>query len=62
MYHRHSVGSISYAEFRHLGKRDTLGRYSLHFHLCGDTMRGGSVHFATVNPNLALTNLDFHIV
>ncbi|MGO4839572.1 calcium-binding protein, partial [Rhizobiaceae sp. 2RAB30] len=23
---------------------------------------GGSVHFATVNPNLVLTNLDFHIV
>ena len=25
---------ISYAEFRHLGKKDVLGRYRLHFHLC----------------------------
>jgi hypothetical protein len=43
MYHRGSSGSLSYAEFRHLGKKDTLGRYSLHFHLCGETMRGSSV-------------------
>ncbi|MFO0896607.1 MAG: G8 domain-containing protein [Pirellulales bacterium] len=43
MYHRHSQGSISYAEFRHLGKRDVLGRYSIHFHLVGDTMRGSFV-------------------
>jgi len=43
MYHVGSAGSISYAEFRHLGKAGTLGRYSLHFHLCGDTMRGSSV-------------------
>ncbi|MBI2807350.1 MAG: G8 domain-containing protein [Planctomycetes bacterium] len=43
MYHRGSAGSISYAEFRHLGKAGVLGRYSLHFHLCGDTMRGSSV-------------------
>src|SRR5262249_49960536 len=33
MYHRHSAGSISYAEFRHLGKKDLLGRYAIHFHL-----------------------------
>ncbi len=25
MYHRGSAGSISYAEFRHLGKRDEVG-------------------------------------
>jgi hypothetical protein len=43
MYHRNSAGSISYAEFRHLGKEGVLGRYSLHFHLVGDTMRGSSV-------------------
>lgn len=48
MYHAHSQGSISYAEFRHLGKRDTLGRYSLHFHLVGDTMRGSSVIGASI--------------
>ena len=27
MYHRDSAGSISYAEFRHLGKEGVLGRY-----------------------------------
>src|SRR5262249_26257699 len=43
MYHKHSAGSISYAEFRHLGKKGVLGRYSLHYHLCGDTMRGSYV-------------------
>ena len=43
MFHRHSAGGLSYSEFRHLGKRDVLGRYSLHFHLVGDTMRGSSV-------------------
>lgn len=48
MYHRHSAGSISYAEFRHLGKRGVLGKYSLHFHLVGDTMRGSSVVGASI--------------
>jgi hypothetical protein len=48
MYHRGSAGSISYAEFRHMGKKDTLGRYSLHFHLCGSTMRGSSVIGASI--------------
>ena len=43
MYHQGSAGSLSYAEFRHLGKKDVLGRYSLHFHLAGDSMRGSSV-------------------
>jgi hypothetical protein len=48
MYHRHSAGSIRYAEFRHLGKKNVLGRYAIHFHLCGDTMRGSSVVGASV--------------
>ncbi len=48
MFHKYSAGSISYAEFRHLGKADTLGRYSIHFHLCGDTMRGSSVIGASI--------------
>ncbi|HEY3787275.1 MAG TPA: G8 domain-containing protein [Urbifossiella sp.] len=42
MYHKGSSGSLAYTEFRHLGKKDTLGRYSLHYHLCRDTMRGSS--------------------
>jgi hypothetical protein len=48
MYHRNSSGSIAYAEFRHLGKEGVLGRYSLHYHLCGDTMRGSSVIGASI--------------
>ena len=48
MYHRKSAGSISYAEFRHLGKEGILGRYALHYHLCGDTMRGSSVVGASI--------------
>ncbi len=48
MYHRYSSGSISYAEFRHLGKTGKLGKYSLHFHRVGDTMRGSSVVGASV--------------
>ncbi len=43
MYHIDSQGSISYAEFRHLGKRDTLGKYPIHYHLAGETMRGSSL-------------------
>lgn len=43
MYHRGSTGSISYAEFRHLGKKGVLGKYPIHFHLVGDSMRGSSV-------------------
>jgi hypothetical protein len=48
MYHRHSAGAISYAEFRHLGKQGVLGRYALHYHLCGDTMRGSYVLGASI--------------
>ncbi len=48
MYHRNSSGSISYAEFRHLGKSGKLGKYSLHFHKVGDTMRGSSVVGASI--------------
>ncbi len=43
MYHRGSTGSISYSEFRHLGKQNILGKYAIHFHLCRDTMRGSSL-------------------
>ncbi len=48
MYHRDSLGSISYAEFRHLGKSEKLGKYSLHFHKAGDSMRGTSVVGASI--------------
>jgi hypothetical protein len=48
MYHHGSAGSISYAEFRHLGKRGVLGRYALHYHLCGNSMRGSHVIGASI--------------
>jgi hypothetical protein len=48
MYHRGSTGSIAYAEFRHLGKAGALGRYPIHFHQVGDSMRGSSVIGASV--------------
>src|SRR5262249_8408568 len=48
MYHKYSDGSISYAEFRHLGKEGVLGKYPIHYHLVGDTMRGSSVIGASV--------------
>jgi len=48
MYHRGSAGAISYAEFRHLGKENVLGRYSIHYHLCGNTMRGSYVIGASI--------------
>lgn len=48
MYHYGSIGSISYAEFRHLGKEGVLGRYPIHFHLVADSMRGNSVIGASV--------------
>jgi hypothetical protein len=48
MYHKNSAGSISYAEFRHLGKENVLGKYSLHFHLAGTSMRGSSVVGASI--------------
>jgi hypothetical protein len=48
MYHRGSSGSIAYAEFRHLGKEGELGKYALHFHKVGDSMRGSSVIGASI--------------
>src|SRR5262245_58009275 len=51
MYHRSSAGSISHAEFRYLGKEGVLGRYSLHYHLCGDTMRGSYVVGASIHDS-----------
>ncbi len=48
VYHRFSKGGISYARFAHLGKEGVLGRYPIHFHLVGDTMRGSRVEGAAV--------------
>jgi hypothetical protein len=66
MYHRRSAGSISYAEFRHLGKEGVLGKYSLHYHLVGDTMRGSSVVGASIwdsaNRWLTIHGTDYLVV
>jgi hypothetical protein len=48
MYHKHSAGAISYAEFRHLGKEGLLGKYPIHIHLAGETMRGSYVLGASI--------------
>lgn len=48
VYHRFSRGGISYARFAHLGKEGVLGRYAIHFHLIGDTMRGSQVLGAAI--------------
>ncbi len=48
MYHTGGPGSISYAEFRHLGKEQTLGRYPIHFHLTKDARRGAYVKGVSV--------------
>jgi len=66
MYHRYSAGAISYAEFRHLGKEGVLGRYAVHFHLVGDTMRGSSVIGASVwdshNRWITIHGTDYLVV
>ena len=48
LYHAYSQGGISYARFAHLGKEGVLGRYSIHYHLVGDTMRGSQVLGAAI--------------
>ncbi|QGJ70180.1 FG-GAP repeat-containing protein [Planctomycetales bacterium 10988] len=66
MYHRDSAGAISHAEFRHLGKEDVLGRYALHYHLVGDTMRGSYVWGASIwdsaNRWIAIHSTQYLIV
>jgi G8 domain len=66
MYHHGSAGAVSYAEFRHLGKRGVLGRYSLHFHLARDTMRGSSVIGASIwdsgNRWITIHGTDYMVV
>jgi hypothetical protein len=66
MYHRHSTGGISYAEFRHLGKKGLLGKYPIHFHLVRDSMRGSGVIGASIwdsqNRFIAIHGTDYLLV
>jgi hypothetical protein len=66
MFHRGSSGAIHYAEFRHLGKEGVLGRYSIHFHLLRDTMRGASVIGASIwdsgNRWITIHGTDYLVV
>src|SRR5947208_301457 len=66
MYHRGSAGAISYTEFRHLGKEGVLGRYALHYHLVGNTMRGSYVLGASIwdsaNRWLTIHGTNFLVV
>lgn len=48
LFHAFSQGGISYTRLAHLGKEGVLGRYSIHFHLVGDTMRGSQVLGAAI--------------
>ena len=48
LYHAYSQGGISYTRLAHLGKENVLGRYAVHFHLVGDTMRGSQVRGAAI--------------
>jgi len=48
MYHANSRGSISYAEFAHLGKLNTLARYPIHYHVVRGTNRGSSIIGASI--------------
>ncbi|MDB5300660.1 MAG: hypothetical protein JWO87_2323 [Phycisphaerales bacterium] len=66
MYHFQSTGGISYAEFRHLGKRNVLGKYPVHFHLVRDSMRGNGVVGASIwdsqNRFMAIHGTDYLLV
>jgi RNA polymerase sigma factor (sigma-70 family) len=65
-YEHGSAGSVSYAEFRHLGKEGVFGRASLNYHLAGDSMRGSSVTGASIwdsgNRWLAIDGTDYLVV
>jgi hypothetical protein len=56
MINADTFASISYAEFRELGKKGVLGRYPLHFHLMRDSGRGSSVIGASIH------NSDNHLI
>ncbi|HET6247498.1 MAG TPA: G8 domain-containing protein [Tepidisphaeraceae bacterium] len=66
MYHAASSGGISYAEFRHLGKKGVLGKYPIHFHLVRDSMRGSAVVGASIwdsqNRFMAIHGTDYLLV
>jgi hypothetical protein len=61
-------GSISYAEFARLGARNQLGKYPIHFHMAGDSMKGSYVkgvavwdsgnRFITVHSTQSITLSD----
>lgn len=48
VFHRFSRGGISFAKFAHLGKEGVLGRYAIHYHLVGHTMRGSCVEGVSI--------------
>ncbi len=66
MYHFNSRGSISYAEFAHLGKANTLARYPIHFHLLRNSMRGSSVVGASIwdsaNRFITIHGTDYMVI
>lgn len=66
MYTHGATGGISYAEFRHLGKKNVLGKYPIHFHHVRDSMRGSAVLGASIwdsqNRFIAIHGTDYLLV
>ena len=66
MYHHGSRGSISYTEFRHLGKAGRLARYPIHYHVLRATNRGSSVIGASIwdshNRFVTVHGTDYMVV
>lgn len=67
--HNHQRQHISHVEIRHMGPRQTtgketgvLGRYPLHFHMCGDGSRGSVIEGVVVHDcgNRAFVPHDSH--
>ncbi|MCB0305718.1 MAG: hypothetical protein KDI38_18290 [Calditrichaeota bacterium] len=66
MYHHGSKGSISYAEFAHLGKEGVLARYPIHYHVMRSSNRGSSVIGASIwdssNRFITIHGTDYLVV
>lgn len=66
MYHPYSSGSLSYVRFDGLGKEALLGRYPVHLHLAGSTLRGFSAVGNAVtnggNKFITVHNTDYAVV
>lgn len=51
MFNAHSRGSLAYARFDGLGKEGVLGRYPVHVHMAGKTVRGFMIEGCSVTDS-----------